>query len=140
MARGSRSSNVASRDPLRSLARALQTPRPSSVFGPGVGRLDEVEDGRVWHPDPDHGALTLGGNVARVIVHSRPIVARANTLFSPRAYPVGFQVPVGVRFESPLKVITCVRRKIRREIMFAKRRAGGGNRKPRRTWRSDVSC
>lgn len=107
-----------------------------------VNELEAVEDARQWHPDPGHGALTIGGRFARVVVHKRPIVARANTLFSPRSYPVGFQVPVGLRFESPLKVVTCLRRKVRRNIMFAKRKAGFGKkqRMPRRTWRSNVSC
>lgn len=104
--------------------------------------LSMFEDRRAWEPDPERGALTFGGKYARVIVHSRPVVARANTLFSSRAYPVGLQVPVGVRFESPFKVITCVRRKVRRQIMFAKKKAGYGKkqRMPRRNWRSNVSC
>lgn len=144
--RGGRSNTVAApRDPLRSLASELSArlptplPDPVSVVSPG---LEEVEDGRLWHPDPDRGALTVGGRYARLVVHKRPLVARANTLFSPRSYPVGFQVPVGFRFESPFKVVTCLRRKVRRQIMFAKRKAGFGKKRrmPRRTWRSDVSC
>lgn len=104
--------------------------------------LSMFEDRRAWGPDPERGAVTFGGQYARVVVHSRPVIARSNSVFTARGYPVGVQVPVGVRFESPFKVITCVRRKVRRQIMFAKRKAGYGQkqRKPRRNWRSDVSC
>ena len=123
---------------LTELSAAL-SPLPSPL-------LSSVEDGRFWHPDPDQGALTVGGRWARVVVHSRPIVARSETLKSwglvDRGVPVGFQVPVGVKFESPLRVITCMRRKIRREVIFARKKAGKGvkRRKPRRNWRSNVVC
>lgn len=129
---GTRDTNAIANDPLSSLLSS----------GPALSPLLEVEDARAWHPDPEQGALTIGGRFARVVVHSRPVVARANTIFSPSSYPVGFQVPVGVRFESPFKVVTCLRRKIRREIMFARNKAGKGVRKrrPRRSWRSNVSC
>lgn len=138
--RGRSNTSAASRgftiEPLAQLLTPLPSPWAPSTW------LSDVEDGRQWHPDPDQGALTVGGRFARVVVHKRPLVARANTIFSPSSYPVGLQVPVGVQFESPFKVITCLRRKVRREIMFAKRRAGYGKkvRKPRRTWRSNVSC
>jgi len=148
MARGKgRYTSAGTRDgSILSLTRALSFPLPRGHLQlPGFGfpsHLDQVEDGRVWHPDPEHGALTIGGRWARVVVHQRPIMARANTIFSPRSYPVGVQVPVGFKFETPLKVITCIRRRVRRSIMFATRRAGFGKRKryPRRTWRSEIWC
>lgn len=48
--------------------------------------------------------------------------------------------PAGVhneylQFNSPRQVLTCVRRRQRREVLFALRRAGGGHKKPR--WRED---
>lgn len=103
--------------------------------------LSDIEDNRLFTFDPP-SSMTIGGRVARVIVHKRPIIARANTIFSARSYPVGLQVPVGIKFESPLKVITCLRRKIRRQIMFVTNKAGKGVRKrrPRRSYRSTVSC
>lgn len=115
-----------------SLSGLLSSPSPLSL----------VEDRRFWHPDPDHGMFTVGGRVARVVVHKRPIIARSNTLWSPRGLPVGIQVPVGLRVESPFKVITCIRRKVRRQIMFATGRSGKGVKKrgPRRSWRSNISC
>lgn len=104
--------------------------------------MTDVEDRRLWSPDVEPSGVTIGGRVARVIVHRRPVVARANTILTPRGLPVGLQVPIGLRYESPLFVLTCLRRKIRREIMFAKRKVGFGKKvkPPRRGWRSNISC
>lgn len=104
--------------------------------------LSAVEDGRSWHPDPEQGALTIGGRFARVVVHSRPVIARSKPIWAWKGMPAGVQVPVGVRFESPFKVITCMRRKIRREVIFALNKGGKGvkRRRGRRSWRSNVSC
>lgn len=145
MARGgSRSTPAATRDPLRSLT-AWSLPLPQGhVQVPFLGDLTEVEDGRRWHPDPDHGALTIGGRWARVVVHKRPVIARSQALkplgFS--GFPRAVQVPVGVQFHSPFKVVTCIRRKVRRAVIFAKKKAGRGvkRRRPRRTFRSEIWC
>lgn len=117
----------------------------------GLSRLPMLslsldDDRRFWHPDPERGAVEIGGRWARVVVHSRPVVARSRALsawgLSDRGLPVGLQVPVGLRFESPFRVLTCLRRKIRRQVIFARRKAGKGvrRRRPRRTWRSQVVC
>lgn len=45
------------------------------------------------------------------------------------------------RFHLPTQVIPCIRRKVRREVMFARKSAGRGYRvKHRRTWSSGVPC
>jgi len=44
------------------------------------------------------------------------------------------------RFNVAGQVAICVRRKTRREVLFAKKRGGGGNRKPRWNEWSDVKC
>lgn len=44
-------------------------------------------------------------------------------------------------FANPTSVIPCIQRNVRREVMFAKGRAGKGYRtKKRRTWQSGVPC
>lgn len=43
-------------------------------------------------------------------------------------------------YGSPETVAICVRRKQRREVMFAKRRRGGRGGSKRWTWRSDIKC
>ena len=130
-------STDARRDAIGSLTRSVlpglfvEPPSPLSI-----------EDRRFWHPDPDRGAITLGGRFARVVVHKRPPIAFSKSLYAYRGLPRGIQVPVGVRFESPLKVVTCIRRKIRREVILARGHGGKGKRHrvPRRTWRSNVGC
>jgi len=139
----SRSSRVQSRDAARDANASSLTRDALSSLLSEPEPLVSVSDGRLWHPEgDDRPVLSIGGRVARVVVHKRPIVARSNTLWSASGLPKGLQVPVGLRYESPFFVLTCLRRKVRREIMFAKRKAGFGkrNRRPRRTWRSDVSC
>lgn len=51
-------------------------------------------------------------------------------------------LPFGVRFEEPRKVLVCVRRKQRREVLFAMKRTGkgGGKRRHKRGPYSDVRC
>lgn len=149
MARGSRSNtSAATRDPLLRSLTQWSLPLPSGHLQvPGLGNpfdLSQVEDGRRWHPDPDHGPLTIGGRWARVVVHKRPVIARSQALnpLGFRGFPRAVQVPVGVQFHSPLKVVTCVRRKVRRAVIFAKKKSGRGvkRRRPRRTFRSEIWC
>lgn len=82
--------------------------------------------------------LRVGTQKHYVSVHKRPVVAKS--YWTKR--PVGLQLPVGVMFESPLRVVTCARRKMRRQVLFAKRRTGKGakaRRHKRNQW-SDVRC
>lgn len=46
----------------------------------------------------------------------------------------------GVQFADPRRVLVCLRRKMRREVLHAKSVAGGRVGKPRRNVWSDVSC
>lgn len=142
----------------------LSLERSASAPGPSLDTtLSDLEDGRVWHPDPDRGAISLGNqSIARVVVdnrsirfgnnlanwtvHRRPWIAYSQPIWSWRGLPRNLQVPVGVRFESPLKVVTCVRRKVRREVIHAldkvrnKKREKGRGGARRRTWRSNIWC
>lgn len=113
--------------------------------------FDEVEDGRQWNPDRRPRTVTgnrvwigiapgKGGIVRRpgYYLHSRPWIARDYYSGAPR----GIQLPWGVKYEGMFPVLTCVRRKIRRGVMFAKRKVGlGAKRKFRhRNERSKVGC
>lgn len=138
----------ASQDPLAALLRSPAMLRP--VYSPVPTPLSLIEDLRQWHPlgddrpflavDRRSVSFSVGPN--SVIVHRRPVISRSNTLWSSRGLPVGVQIPVGVRVESPLKVITCIRRKARRAVMFARRKVGLGakRRTRRRNSRSNVGC
>lgn len=87
-----------------------------------------IEDRRTWHPQR---ALRPAGAVpraARRLVHS---VSTARGFFPPSRFS----------FAVPKKVAICVRRKTRREVLFAKRSTGKGAKSPRRRNRwSNIGC
>lgn len=96
-----------------------------------LGSLVDVEDRRTWNPDPGRSAVTIGGRVARVVVHKRPFIAYNRPIWAYRGMPVGVQVPVGVMYESPFFVIRCLRRKVRKAVIFARGHGGKRGRKGR---------
>ena len=49
-------------------------------------------------------------------------------------------VPVDIGFRVPSKVAICVRRKTRKEVIFAKGKGGKGTRRPKRNKWCDVHC
>lgn len=113
--------------------------------------LDEIEDNRRFNPD--RRPRTITGNRVWIGVapgqgrfvrrpgyylHSRPLLARNYYTGT----PVGLQLPWGLKYEGMFPVVTCVRRKIRRAVMFAKRKVGLGAKKKyrHRNERSSVRC
>lgn len=93
--------------------------------------LSLLEDRRTFHPDPIRPPRSFLNSDVRLVA-SR---ARAR-----RLAPSSWQ-PAGVRFAVPARVWMCVRRKRRREVIFAKRlmRRGAGSGRRRSFW-SDVFC
>lgn len=88
--------------------------------------LNLSEDRRVFHPD-------------RRMQNARSYKSSSHRLEVPNQYRNPFSPHVA--FTAPRSVFICVRRKIRREVIFAK--GGGGRRKmrhPRRSYYSDVRC
>lgn len=85
--------------------------------------LPEIEDRREFHP-------LKGVRPARVLSRT------SQRMLRPHATQPGV-----LRFSVPEKVAICIRRKRRREVLFAKRQTGRGaySRKYRNYW-SDVSC
>lgn len=116
---------------------------PRNFFTPTLS-LGEIEDNRHFHPEDDErDALNTRGRPGSFsvtpfhTVHPRSVIARSYLTGAPR----GFQVPVGVKFSNPLSVVACIRRKMRRAVLFAKGKTGKGAKSPRhRTWRSNVGC
>lgn len=106
---------------------AVRLPRPLRVS------LSQVEDRRAFHPLSSwRPARLLSGHPAPPVV---PKSAPPGRSFRGR-FPFH-----GLRFAVPERVVICVRRHERREVMFAKKRAGKrGQRKPRRNWYSAISC
>lgn len=93
--------------------------------------LRPIEDRRTFYPARfSEPARSLPRSAARLVV--RPKV-------SSRTQP-RLMVPSAVTFAAPKRVVLCVRRKRRREVLFARGKGGGGHRRPRRNQFSDVEC
>lgn len=132
MARGS--SKRGQRDAFDpSLAELLAPPDPLPRLTPvttfhdfGFGQLSDFEDNRRWSPFKFSDAVSVGGN---------PAPTR-------RLPPSRWSPPPAIGFDDPRTAIRCVRRKQRREVIFAKnkRRKGAGARRRRRDFFSNVRC
>lgn len=88
--------------------------------------LQLIEDRRVFHPE---GALRSPLSIG-IPRKSRIVLRKAN---------FGKTLPSRLGFAVPEKVVRCVRRKQRKEVLIAKRRSGRGSAKRFDFW-SDVSC
>lgn len=138
--RGSRDDNYIANpvDPLQDLLRPSLLSRPI---------LDPIHDLRVYNPTVELlGPLEVQGaaRVGRV----RSAVTKIGPSFTAPARsdrmgnPVFSQsnTPLVRVFKTPGKVPVCVRRQQRREVIFARGRAGRGYRKPRWSPRSYERC
>lgn len=118
--------------PLSPLVRPLVSP-PSRTI------LQEIEDRRTYHPLGDsRPARYSTGGPSHLKTKDRPAHDRFANV---RRFTSGTKA--AVVFSDPDNVAICVRRKSRREVMFAKRRAGMSGprrRKPRRNWYSAIKC
>ena len=120
--------------------------RPPVAIRPGRIRtiLQELEDRREWHPEgPARSArgffIPRHRLVARV---SSPQSGRTSSSFQSPFLPSLSSVPISVGFQAPKQVAICIRRKVRREVIFAKGKAGRGVRRrlPTRNFYSEVPC
>lgn len=118
--------------------RSVQRTSPRLV-DPLLYRLPPIdlrlyEDRRTFHPSAFPPAAVIGSRAARRLVE-RPPLRPVDPYRDPfPSLRLGFAVPE--------KVVACVRRKSRREVMFAKnlRHAGSGARSRRRNSLSDIRC
>lgn len=103
--------------------------------------LPLVSDRRLWNPEASYTpqgrvipvVYASARRVSRVIPVSRPISRSRPTPGHPLLYP-GWQVAF------PKAVSICVRRHVRRRVIFARGHAGGPVRRPRRGPYSNYSC
>lgn len=134
--RRSRQTVIHSRPIQRDLSTIANRPRlldtiqyPFKAFS-----LTPVEDRRTYHPDgPFRPARTFRGTPASVS-GSRKLDHRAKSRsFRNLSSVINFQVPSSV--------LICVRRKSRREVLFARKKTRRGSRSGRsRNWFSSISC
>lgn len=147
---GKRSSNRSSRDsatpPDVASSPAIPTrPRTVQAYLP-ENYYRDVEDRRRWTPDPMDRAKTVTGNRPRINVKrgpgGRPLRSKYQpNLFFGRAHLVG-DVTSRLGFRVPPDVLVCIRRAMRREVLFAlkKRKAGAGAKRRRRNEWSNIDC
>lgn len=113
----------------------IYSPSPSIALP--SNSFSSPNDRRTWHPDDifrpapsptrSQHTLTVGPTVA---TPSRVPASRSLTV--PQSHAVYFDDPA---------TFVCARRRTRKEVMHATRKAGrGGQKRPRRNWLSDVSC
>lgn len=90
--------------------------------------LRPVEDRRTWHPQgKKRPAASLDAPRHRLVVSSKPLSHPAP---SRRAKPsvARATLPHTVQFAAPARVLICIRRKKRKEVLFAKKLTGKGAR------------
>lgn len=105
--------------------------RSTAPVRPFVVSLLPVEDLRRYHP------LGAARSVKVVTGHAVQPLRVARPGRPPRVHPQN--VPSGLAFAVPRKTVICIRRKRRREVLFAKNvRRGSGSR--RRNFWSDIRC
>lgn len=92
-----------------------------------VGRV-VLDDRRMWHPERVFRPAFSLKRAATQLVLKKPTAHQKPRLTE------------GLAFKDPRKVLICVRRRIRKNIMHAIGAAGGKVKKPRRNYWSDVTC
>lgn len=130
------------------------TPWPEPTVTPPKPVLGAIEDRRLHHPDKPHQwPKTVRGRPAVVTTVNKlrkaadwgnvpKKLSRARQYAKNRFGEAAYSQTKGIRaFAVPAETIVCIRRKTRRQVLAAKRRLGGGNRKPHRlSWTSKISC
>jgi len=122
-----------------SVAVAPVLPRSSSLdLFHRINALRVVEDARQWHPErQNRHPKTVHGQRA-------PIRARDKRYRSPAALlkRLPSQTRAVLAFPHPGRVIECVRRKIRKEVIHALKLQGkgAGSKKRKRDWKSKIRC
>lgn len=91
---------------------------------------DPLQDRRLFHPERDWSIYDLEGKPATYKL-SHP--QRPARFYDPTTARIGFS--------HPLRIKECLKRKMRREVLFAKRKTGKGSGSPRRlTLLSSIKC
>lgn len=118
-----------------SQARPREFPRPRPHFYPWP--QDPVFDARVFSPSRKRVPVTFFGSPARVV--SPPLPKRRVAPSATLSRPVFQSLPARLLFDQPKRVVLCVRRKVRREVILATG-YGGAQKRGKRTQYSNVRC
>lgn len=125
MARSKSGKNSGTRDALQSLTVRLRSRSALS------DTLSSMDDGRTFDfaPDTRPARLFYGINASVGATHA------------PKKNQHPSRVPYQIAFTAPAETLVCVRRKRRKEVLFAKRKTGkGGQRRARHNKWSKYKC
>lgn len=115
---------------------------PSRITFPKNLYLQQFEDRRRWHPE---GTYAPAQSFSRSRHRLRDVQSSYNRRASQvmaRSIPRLHSPVYRVGFEQPHRVLICVRRQQRREVLHAFRKTGrgSGRRPPRYNYYSSISC
>ena len=130
---GERDTSEIASEPLQKLLRPSPIIKntPIAAFSPTkilTNTLRDIEDRRTFHPEGQkRPARSLNRSQHRLVLPDKKT--------SP-------SLPHRVQFDAPKKVLICIRRKQRKEVLFAKRKTGKGARarRHRRSYFSEITC
>lgn len=126
MARKSKSSSSGTRDSSLSLTTSLRS-RPQRLYA-DLSKVHDFPLSDLY--EPVRPARLFSGVTATVGVADTPKKKNGRS-----------QVPFRLAFQAPSETVVCVRRSRRKEVLFAKGKAGKrGQRRPRRSAWSDIKC
>lgn len=98
-------------------------------------------DNRLWHPDPLTRTIAEPRSASRLTLPKESAVSPRRSVQDRPGNSRAARLPHRLAFSQPAQVAVCVRRKARREVLFAKRKTGKGrNATRRRTPWSDIKC
>lgn len=98
-------------------------------------------DTRTWHPDPITRPIAEPRSASRLKLPKDSAVSSHRSVQDRSRNSRTGTLPATVAFSQPKQVTVCIRRKTRREVLFAKKRTGKGSSAPRtRSQWSDVKC
>lgn len=113
---------------------------PRSIVSRLSPSLIDIEDRRTFHPERDfRPARSFSKANHRLVLADKVSRTNADRFGRLRAFPS--QTKAIVAFDAPKKVLVCVRRQRRKEVLHALKKTGKvGQRRPRRNWLSSISC
>lgn len=140
MAKTNKKNNYRARRDIKTIANRM-LPRPRfisrSVIKPAVFTIADIEDRRTFHPD---GMVRPARSLSRPFHRLAVVTPNASKSLVRRSIRT-FHPAIPVQFDAPRRVLVCIRRNIRKEVMHALNKSGkAGQKKPRRNYYSDVRC
>lgn len=122
----------------RTINRAAFQPSPLVHHtSPSSQILRDIEDRRTYHPDgPSRAARSYDRPTHTLVlpVHPKNVNKRAGRASS--------ALPKTVQFQAPKRVLVCIRRNARKQVLFALNKTGKGarSRKHRKSEYSSIRC